>query len=84
MTKNEIIEKVAALVADYLECDQAWGDSPMIEIDPSDFSMRITEEEERPELDYVDMMDLLQMSVTDPGQWEADEEAIASLADSYL
>ncbi|MDE7496925.1 MAG: hypothetical protein K2M67_08775 [Muribaculaceae bacterium] len=84
MTKNEIIDKVAALVADYLECDQAWGDSPMIEIDPSDFSMRITEEEERPELDYVDMMDLLQMSVTDPGQWEADEEAIAYLADSYL
>lgn len=84
MEKNEIITKIATLVADYIECDQAWGDSPMIEINPGSLEMRIVDEELDPALDYVDMMDLLRMSVENPGRWEAEPEAIDSLAGSYL
>lgn len=83
MTVTELNERIAALVAEYLKCDQAWGDNPMLEINPETFAMRIAEEEENEALDYVDMMDLLHMSVENPGQWEADPEAIAELASSY-
>lgn len=83
MEKKDIRAKIAALVADYLECDQAWSDSPMIEIDPTTMTMRIVDEEADEALDYVDMMDLLHMSVENPGEWEADNEAIDSLAESY-
>ncbi|MBD5204053.1 MAG: hypothetical protein HDS82_04160 [Bacteroidales bacterium] len=83
METQELRKKVEDLVAEYIECDQAWGDSPMIEINPSTFEMNIVDEETDDSLDYVDMMDLLHMSVSNPGAWEADTEAILSLVESY-
>lgn len=84
MEKKEFVKALEAVVADYLESELQWGDSPMVEVDPSKFSVRVVTEEENPELDYYDMMDLLTMSVDNPGQWEADGDAIDSVADSYF
>lgn len=84
MELEEIKKRIEEAVADYVECDQAWGDSPMLEINPATMEMQVTDEETDDSLDYVDMMDLLRMSVSNPGQWEADPEAIASLAESYI
>lgn len=83
MELEEIRKRIEDAVADYVDCDQAWGDSPMLEINPATMEMRVTDEEENDTLDYIDMMELLRMSVTTPGKWEADPEAINALAESY-
>lgn len=83
MDTKEIQKRIEAAVADYVECDQAWGDAPMLEINPETFEMDIVDEESDDSFHYVDMMELLRMSVTTPGAWEPDPEAIETLALSY-
>lgn len=81
-------EKIKALLEEYLEAPEAWGDNVMIEVDPANpESARLydgdTDSIDDSPLDYWDVMDLLTMSVEHPGEWEIDSEAVADMAAEY-
>ena len=82
-----IKEEVKALLEEYLEAPEAWSDNVMIEVDPKTLDCRLYDEEEADveasEKDYWEVMDLLSMSVEDPGRWEIDSEALDELVASY-
>lgn len=81
-------EKIKALLEEYLEAPEAWSDNVMIEVDPTNpMAARLYDGDsdgiEDSPLDYWDVMDLLTMSVADPGQWKIDREAVEELAATY-
>lgn len=81
-------EKIKALLIEYLDAPEAWSDNVMIEVDPTNpASARLYDGDadgiEDSPLDYWDVMDLLTMSVADPGQWEIDPAAVAEMAAAY-
>lgn len=84
MDINEFSRRIEERVAEYAESDQSWSDAAMLEINPETLEMRIVDEEENDSLDYIDIMDLVEMSVETPGAWKPSQEAIADLAASYL
>ncbi len=81
-------DKIEALLEEYLEAPEAWSDNVMIEVNPESVDARLAEVDdeaiETSPLDYWAVMDLLQMSVSNPGEWEIDREALDELAASYL
>lgn len=80
-------KKVTELLKEYLDAPEAWGDNVMIEVDPSTMSVRLNDDEnldmDASQLDYWPVMDLLSMSVENPGEWEIDTDAVDELASSY-
>lgn len=82
-----IKEKVKALLEEYLEAPEAWSDNVMVEIDPEtlDYALYDGDDEglDDSKKDYWEVMDLLSMSVEDPGRWEIDADALDELADTY-
>lgn len=82
-----IKEEVKALLEEYLEVPEAWSDHVMIEVDPKTLDCHLYDEDEADveasEKDYWEVMDLISMSVDDPGKWEIDPEALDELAASY-
>lgn len=83
----DIKEKIKSLLEEYLEAPEAWGDDVMIEVNPATLEMRLCDDEdidaETSALDYWPVMDLLQMSVSHPGDWEIDPDALAEMAADY-
>lgn len=79
--------KVKKLLKEYLEAPEAWGDNVMIEVDPATMEVRLNDDEEidmeNSDKDYWPVMDLLQMSVENPGEWEIDPDALDELAATY-
>lgn len=84
---NMIKEEVKALLEEYLDAPEAWSDNVMIEVDPQTLDCRLYDEDdadiEASDKDYWEVMDLLSMSVDDPGRWEIDRDALDELAASY-
>lgn len=80
-------EKIKNLLNEYLEAPEAWSDNVMIEVNPSSLEMRLNDDEdidtENSELDFWPVMDLLQMSLQNPGQWDIDPTAVAEMAADY-
>lgn len=80
-------KELERLLKEYLEAPEAWGDNVMVEVDPLAKTVRLNDDEdidlETSSNDYWPLMDLLQMSVENPGEWEIDPEAVAELLSSY-
>ena len=79
--------KVIKLLEEYLDAPEAGGDNVMIEVNPADREVRLNDDEDvdpdASDLDYWPVMDLLQMSVSDPGQWDIDTDAVDELVAAY-
>lgn len=79
--------KVIKLLEEYLDAPEAWGDNVMIEVNPANQEVRLNDDEDvdpdASDLDYWPVMDLLQMSVSDPGQLDIDADAVDELVASY-
>ncbi len=79
--------KVIKLLEEYLDAPEAWGDNVMIEVNPANREVRLNDDEDvdpdASDLDYWPVMDLLQMSVSEPGQWDIDADAVDELVASY-
>lgn len=82
-----IKEEVKALLEEYLDAPEAWSDHVMIEVNPQTLDCRLFDEDgtdiEASDKDYWEVMDLLQMSAEEAGDWEIDPEALDELAASY-
>ncbi len=80
-------KKVEKLLKEYLEAPEAWSDNVMIEVNPDSKEICLNDDEEvdvdNSALDYWPVMDLLQMSVENPGEWEIDPDAVNEMVESY-
>ncbi len=80
-------DKIMELLQEYLDAPEAWGDNVMIEVNPSSLDLRLCDDEDldmdSDSIDYWSVMDLLSMSVDNPGEWEVDPDAVAELVGSY-
>lgn len=85
MNEKEFVKRLRETVEDYIAGEESYSDDVQLEIDTTDWSMDIADpENDLPNCDYYPMMDLVKMSVDNPGKWEPDEEAIASIAAEYV
>ncbi|MCH5229108.1 MAG: hypothetical protein J1F12_03830 [Muribaculaceae bacterium] len=85
MNTEEFRRKLRALVEEYIEDEENYSDDVQLEINTTDWSMDIADpENDLPNCDYYPVMDLVKMSIENPGRWEPDEAAIESLAAEYV
>ena len=85
MNTSEFLKKIRSVVEEYIDGEESYSDDVQLEINTTDWSMDIADpENDLPNCDYYPMMDLVKMSVTEPGKWEVDEEAIRSVAAEYV
>lgn len=80
-------KKIKKALLEYLEAPEAWGDNVQLEVNTADGSVRLNDDEDVDEdsetLDYWPVMDLICMSVENPGQWEIDPDALEEVAETY-
>ena len=85
MNVTEFTKRIRETVEEYIDGEESYGDDVQLEINTTDWSMDIADpENDLPNCDYYPMMDLVKMSVENPGKWEADEAAIESVASEYV
>lgn len=85
MNQKEFIDRVTEVVKDYIAGEESYSDDVQLEINTTDWSMDIADpENDLPNCDYYPVLDLVKMSVEDPGRWEPDMEAIESIAAEYV
>ena len=85
MNTKQFTDNLREIVLEYIASEEAYSDDVQLEINTSDWSMDIADpENDLPNCDYYPMMDLVKMSISDPGKWEPDEAAIESIASEYI
>lgn len=91
MTRQELEARIRAAVEDYIESEECYGDNAELEIDLSKGIVKVRDAMGMEDnllsndvVDYYDIMDLVQMSPSEPGKWEVDEEAVKSVASDYF
>ncbi|MCH5240065.1 MAG: hypothetical protein J1F38_07570 [Muribaculaceae bacterium] len=85
MNSTEFLKRLRETVEDYIEGEESYSDDVQLEINTTDWSMDIADpENDLPNCDYYPILDLVKMSVEEPGKWEPDEEAIESIAAEYV
>lgn len=85
MKTNDFINKLTSLVKEYIAEEEAYTDNVQLQINTLTFEMEIADpENDLPDCDYYPMMDLVRMSVSNPGSWEPDPDAIADVAAEYV
>ena len=85
MNTKEFTEKLREIVLEYIASEDSYSDDVQLEINTTDWSMDIADpENDLPNCDYYPILDLVKMSVTEPGKWEPDESAIESVAAEYV
>lgn len=80
---NKIKERLIDLVEDFTTNDGAYSDTALIEINPATGEVEITDEERDDNLDYYDIMDMVEMSSEEPGKWLPFIDAIDEIASNY-
>lgn len=74
-------------VKEYLEGEEGYGDNVMVEIDPVAKTAELNDTADVEGFDsdngkvYVPVMDLIKMSVDNPGEWIVDTDAVDSIID---
>ena len=85
MNTDQFIKKITEVVEDYIAEEEAYSDDVQLEINTVTWEMDIADpENDLPNCDYYPIMDLVKMSVENPGQWEPDINAITDLAAEYV
>ena len=85
MNQQEFTRRVREMVEEYISAEECYSDDVQLEINTTDWSMDIADpDNDLPDCDYYPIMDLVKMSVDNPGKWMPDEEAIQSLCAEYI
>ena len=85
MNTKEFEKRLREIVEEYIDGEESYSDDVQLEINTTDWSMDIADpENDLPYCDYYPMLDLVKMSLTEPGKWEPDEAAIESIAAEYV
>lgn len=84
MNINTLITDLRAAVLEYIADEENYTDNVQAQINTETGEVSIADSEnEIPGCDYVPIMDLIKMSVDNPGQWLPDEDAIEQVAADY-
>lgn len=84
MNINALINDLRAAVLEYIADEENYTDNVQAQINIETGEVCIADpENEIPGCDYVPIMDLIKMSVDNPGQWLPDEDAIEQVAADY-
>lgn len=85
MNSADFISRVTEVVEEYIASEESYNDDVQLEINTTDWSMDIADpENDLPNCDYYPLLDLVKMSVDNPGLWEPDKAAIESVAAEYV
>lgn len=85
MDNKTFIEEITGIVREYIAGEEGYSDDVQLEINTTTWDMDIADpENDLPNCDYYPLMDLVRMSVENPGRWEPDPEAIESVAAEYV
>ncbi len=89
MNKEDLEKKITAAVEEYIADEETYDDNARVQIDPETWKVTMVDSDDESYgdvagMDYYDVMDLVRMSVAEPGKWEPDREAIASVAEEEL
>lgn len=85
MNTKDFINRLTDLVKEYIAEEEAYTDNVQLQINTLTWEMEIADpENDLPDCDYYPMMDLVKMSVENPGQWETDTDAISEVAAEYV
>lgn len=85
MNAKEFTKRIRETVEEYIDGEETYGDDVQLEINTTDWSMDIADpENDLPNCDYYPILDLVKMSVENPGKWEPDEASIESVAAEYV
>ena len=85
MNTKDFIERIKDTVEDYIAGEENYSDDVQLEINTVNWEMDIADpENDLPDCDYYPILDLVKMSVEQPGKWEPDMEAIESVATEYV
>lgn len=90
MERREFEKAVEKAVSEYIASEESYDDNAQLRIDPVSLAVCVIdgndseEEEENPDMDYIDVMELVEMSANEGGRWNPDHEAIRLLADDYF
>lgn len=85
MNTKDFINRLTDLVKEYIAEEEAYTDNAQLQINTLTWEMEIADpENDLPDCDYYPMMDLVKMSVENPGQWETDTDAISEVAAEYV
>ena len=85
MNTKDFINRIRETVEEYIAGEEGYSDDVQLEINTTDWSMDIADpENDLPDCDYYPLMDLIKMSVEEPGKWLPDESAIESIAAEYV
>lgn len=75
---------VAEQVNRYVNNEGRYDDDTQLCIDRNTMQVSLADgDEDNPACDYYDIMDLVEMSVMQPGKWMADDDAIDEVAHTY-
>ncbi len=80
---TELRNAIYDAVLDFATADGAYSDTAMLEINPQTLAIDIADEENNPDFDYYDMMDLVDADPDNPGNWLPLDDAIDEIAASY-
>ncbi|MCH5224549.1 MAG: hypothetical protein J1D77_01070 [Muribaculaceae bacterium] len=85
MNTNEFMKRLREIVEEYIEGEDSYSDNVQLEINTTDWSMDIADpDNDLPNCDYYPLLDLVKMSVNEPGKWLPDEAAMESVAAEYV
>lgn len=85
MNSREFTKRLREIVEDYIAGEEGYSDDVQLEINTTNWSMDIADpENDLPNCDYYPIMDLVKMSVEEPGKWVPDDSAIESVAAEYV
>lgn len=85
MNTENFIRNLTDLVREYIAGEASYSDDVQLQINTVTMEMEIADpENDLPDCDYYPMMELIRMSVSDPGCWEPDPDAISDVAAEYV
>lgn len=85
MDTKTFINNLNSLVKEYIAEEEAYTDNVQLQINTTTWEMEIADpENDLPDCDYYPMMDLVKMSIDNPGTWEPDNAAIEEVAAEYV
>ena len=85
MTTSEFTSRVRDIIEEFIDGEESYSDNVQLEINTTDWRMDIADpDNDLPNCDYYPIMDLVKMSVDEPGRWIPDDSAIESLVAEYV
>lgn len=85
MNTTEFTKRIREAVEEYIAGEESYSDNVQLEINTGDWTVDIADpENDLPGCDYYPILDLVKMSIDQPGKWEPDEKAIESVAAEYM